>query len=257
MTGVVLVTGAGRGIGAAIARLAGQRGWKVAVNYSRSAGDARAVVADIEKGGGTAIAVPGDVGDEQQVMAMFAAVDRAFGPLTALVNNAGILGTPTATMKATPALMETVMRVNVTGLYVCTREAARRMSTAGGGPDSKPRGGTIVNIGSIAARTGGMAGCIPYAASKGAVDSMTIGFARELGPAGIRVNCIRPGLIETDIHNAASPTGIEASRKAAKMTVPLGGRMGRPEEIATMALWLMSDEASYVTGAIYDVSAGR
>jgi NAD(P)-dependent dehydrogenase (short-subunit alcohol dehydrogenase family) len=232
--------------------MAGQRGYKVVVNYSRSADDAKAVVAEIERAGGQAIAVQADVGDEPQVVAMFAAVDKAFGPLTALVNNAGILGKPTATAKAGAALMDSVLRTNVTGLYVCTREAVRRMSPEAGG-----KGGVIVNIGSIAARTGGMAGCIPYAASKGAVDSMTIGLARELGPWGIRVNCIRPGLIETDIHNAASPTGIEASRKAAKMTVPLGGRMGTPAEIATMALWLMSDEASYVTGAIYDVSAGR
>lgn len=252
MAGVVLVTGAGRGIGAAIARMAGQRGYKVAVNYARSVDDAKAVVGDIERAGGQAIAVQADIGDETQAMAMFQAVDKAFGPLTALVNNAGILGQPTATAKAGTEVIEAVLRTNVTGLYVCTREAVRRMSPEAGG-----KGGVIVNIGSIAARTGGMAGCIPYAASKGAVDSMTIGFAREFGPLGIRVNCIRPGLIETDIHNTASPTGIEASRKAAKATVPLGGRMGKPEEIATMALWLMSDEASYVTGAIYDVSAGR
>lgn len=250
MTGVVLVTGAGRGIGAAIARLAGQRGYKVAVNYSRSAEDARAVIADIERAGGKAVAVKADVGDEKQVVAMFQEVDRALGPLTALVNNAGILGRPTATANATGELMSAVLQTNVVGPFICAREAIRRMSPENGG-----KGGVIVNIGSIAARSGGMAGCIPYAASKGAVDSMTIGLAREVGPLGIRVNCIRPGLIETDIHNVAA--GMEASRKAAKATVPLGGRMGKPEEIATMALWLMSDEASYVTSAIYDVSAGR
>ncbi len=250
MTGVVLVTGAGRGIGAAIARLAGQRGYKVAVNYSRSADAANKVVADIERSGGKAIAVKGDVGEEADVVAMFAAVDKAFGPVTALVNNAGILGKPTATAKLGPDLVSQVLRVNVIGPFLCAREAVRRMS-----PDRGGKGGVIVNIGSIAARTGGMAGCVTYAASKGAIDSFTTGLAKEVGPLNIRVNRIRPGLIETDIHNEAA--GIEASHKAAKATVPLGGRMGKPEEIATMALWLMSDEASYVTAAIYDVSAGR
>lgn len=250
MTGVVLVTGAGRGIGAAIARLAGQRGYKVGVNYSRSADDARKVVADIERGGGRAIAIKGDVGEEKDVVAMFEAMDKAFGPVTALVNNAGILGTPTSTAKLGADLVTHVLRVNVTGTLMCAREAIRRMSPPTG------KGGVIVNIGSIAARSGGMAGCVTYAASKGGVDSLTIGLAKEVGPLNIRVNCIRPGLVESDIHDAATG-GIESSRKAAKATVPLGGRMGKPEEIATMALWLLSDEASYVTAAIYDVSAGR
>lgn len=250
MTGVVLVTGAGRGIGAAIARLAGQRGYKVGVNYSRSMDDANKVVTDIERGGGKAIAIKGDVGEEKDVVAMFEAMDRAFGPLTALVNNAGILGTPTSTAKLGSGLVSHVLRVNVTGTLMCAREAIRRMSPPTG------KGGVIVNIGSIAARSGGMGGCVTYAASKGAVNSLTIGLAKEVGPLNIRVNCIRPGLVESDIHDAATG-GIEASRKAAKATVPLGGRMGQPSEIATMALWLLSDEASYVTAAIYDVSAGR
>jgi NAD(P)-dependent dehydrogenase (short-subunit alcohol dehydrogenase family) len=250
MSGVVLVTGAGRGIGAAIARLAGQRGYKVGVNYSRSVDDAKKVVADIERDGGKAIAVQGDVGEEKDVLAMFEAMDKAFGPVTALVNNAGILGKPTSSAKLGADLVEHVLRVNVTGTLMCSREAIRRMSPPTG------NGGVIVNIGSIAARTGGMSGCVAYAASKGAVDSLTTGLAKEFGPLNIRVNCIRPGLIESDIHDAATG-GIEASRKAAKATVPLGGRMGQPNEIATMALWLMSDEASYVTAAVYDVSAGR
>jgi NAD(P)-dependent dehydrogenase (short-subunit alcohol dehydrogenase family) len=250
MTGVVLVTGAGRGIGAAIARLAGQRGYKVGVNYSRSAEDAKKVVADIERAGGKAIAIQGDVGEEKDVAAMFEAMDKAFGPVTALVNNAGILGAPTLTAKLGADLVANVLRVNVTGPLMCAREAIRRMSPPTG------TGGVIVNIGSIAARTGGMAGCVTYAASKGAVDSLTIGLAKEVGSLNIRVTCIRPGLIESDIHDVA-PGGIEASRKAAKATVPLGGRMGKPEEIATFALWLMSDEASYASASIYDVSAGR
>lgn len=250
MTGVVLVTGAGRGIGAGIARLAGQRGYKVGVNYSRSTADAQKVVADIERAGGKAIAIQGDVGEEKDVVAMFETMDKAFGPVTALVNNAGILGKPTSTSKLGADLVDNVLRVNVTGTLMCSREAIRRMTPPVG------TGGVIVNIGSIAARTGGMAGCVTYAASKGAVDSLTTGLAKEFGGLNIRVNCIRPGLIESDIHDAAAG-GIEASRKAAKATVPLGGRMGTPNEIATMALWLMSDEASYVTAAIYDVSAGR
>ncbi len=250
MTGVVLVTGAGRGIGAGIARLAGQRGYKVGVNYSRSADDAGKVVADIERAGGKAIAVRGDVGEEKDVIAMFEAMDKAFGPVTALVNNAGILGKPTSTSKLGADLVAQVLRVNVTGTLMCSREAIRRMAPPAG------KGGVIVNIGSIAARTGGMSGCVTYAASKGAVDSLTTGLAKEVGGLNIRVNCIRPGLIESDIHNVATG-GLEASRKAAQATVPLGGRMGTPNEIATMALWLMSDEASYVTAAVYDVSAGR
>ena len=250
MTGVVLVTGAGRGIGAAIARLAGQRGYKVGVNYSRSADDAKKVVADIERAGGKAIAIQGDVGEEKDVAAMFESMDRAFGPVTALINNAGILGKPTSTAKLGADLVNQVLKTNVTGTLLCAREAIRRMSPPTG------KGGAIVNIGSIAARSGGMSGCISYAASKGAVDSLTIGLAKEVGKFNIRVNCIRPGLVESDIHSGATG-GLEASHKAAQATVPLGGRMGKPEEIATMALWLLSDEASYVTAAIYDVSAGR
>lgn len=250
MTGVVLVTGAGRGIGAAIARLAGKRGYKVGVNYSRSADDAQKVVADIERAGGKAIAIQGDVGEEKDVVAMFEAMDKAFGPVTALVNNAGILGKPTSTAKLGTDLISQVLKTNVTGTLICAREAIRRMSPPTG------NGGVIVNIGSIAARSGGMSGCVSYAASKGAVDSLTIGLAKEVGKLNIRVNCIRPGLVESDIHDAATG-GLEASRKAAQATVPLGGRMGTPEEIANMTLWLMSDEASYVTAAIYDVSAGR
>lgn len=250
MSGVVLVTGAGRGIGAAIARLAGQRGYKVGVNYSRSADDAKKVVADIERAGGKAIAIQGDVGEEKDVAAMFESMDRAFGPVTALINNAGILGKPTSTAKLGADLVNQVLKTNVTGTLLCAREAIRRMSPPTG------KGGAIVNIGSIAARSGGMSGCISYAASKGAVDSLTIGLAKEVGKFNIRVNCIRPGLVESDIHSDATG-GLEASHKAAQATVPLGGRMGKPEEIATMALWLLSDEASYVTAAIYDVSAGR
>jgi NAD(P)-dependent dehydrogenase (short-subunit alcohol dehydrogenase family) len=249
MPGVVLVTGAGRGIGAAIARLAGRRGYKVAVNYAKSADAAKAVVADIERGGGTAIAIRADVSVEAQVAEMFRNIDRALGPVTALVNNAGILGKPTPVANLSAAALADLLRVNVGGAFLCAREAIARMSTQSGG-----KGGAIVNIGSMAAPLGGLPHCVAYAASKGATDSFTIGLARELAPAGIRVNCVRPGLVETDILDDG--IGVEAVKTMVKTAVPLG-RVGQPGEIANMVLWLLSEEASYVTGAIYNVSGGR
>lgn len=249
MPGVVLVTGAGRGIGAAIARLAGRRGYKVAVNYSRSADAAKAVVAEIEHAGSQAIAVKADVGNESQIVEMFRAVDRTLGPVTALVNNAGILGEPTPVANLSAAALADLLRVNVGSAFLCAREAIARMSTQSGG-----KGGAIVNIGSMAAPLGGLPHCVAYAASKGATDSFTIGLARELAPAGIRVNCVRPGLIQTDILDDGP--GTAAAAAMAKAAVPLG-RLGQPGEIASMVLWLLSDEASYVTGAIYNVSGGR
>lgn len=251
MAGVIVVTGAGRGIGAAVARLAGRRGYKVAVNYARSADGARAVVADIERGGGTAVAIQADVTRESDVVALFRTVDATLGPVTALVNNAGLLGTPTPMAAISAKAVNDLLQVNVTSLFLCVREAIRRMS-----PETGGRGGAIVNIGSIAARLGGFPKCVAYAASKAAVDGFTIGLAKELGPLGIRVNCIRPGLTETDILDSAAG-GVEVAAQLAKATVPLGGRIARPEEIANPVLWLLSDEASYVSGAIYDVSAGR
>jgi NAD(P)-dependent dehydrogenase (short-subunit alcohol dehydrogenase family) len=222
----------------------------VTVNYGHSAAAAQSVAAEIERQGGTAIAVKADMTVEAEIVALFDAVDRRFGPVTALVNNAGILGTPTPTAEITDALVTTVLRTNVVAPMLCVREAVRRMAPAGGG-----RGGAIVNIGSIAARLGGFPGCAAYAASKGAIDSMTIGLAKELGPLNIRVNSVRPGLIETDI--LAGAAGVDAAKATARHTVALGGRIGQPEEVAALVLWLLSDAASYVTGAIYDVSAGR
>lgn len=250
MADIVLVTGGGRGIGAAIARGAGRRGFNVVVNYSRSADGAKEVVAEIERGGGRAMAVKADVTREAEIAAMFVAIDRTLGPVTHLVNNAGMIGAKTAATEITADAITQLLQTNVTAPFICAREAARRMSTQHGG-----KGGAIVNIGSIAARLGGFPGFAAYAASKGAVDAMTIALAKELGSHGIRVNTVRPGLTGTEMLDIASSQ--DSLRELAKTTVPYGGRIARPEEIAALVLWLLSDEASYVSGAIYDVSAGR
>jgi NAD(P)-dependent dehydrogenase (short-subunit alcohol dehydrogenase family) len=250
MGGIVLVTGAGRGIGAAIARGAGERGYAVAVNYARSADGANAVVEDIKKAGGKAVAIKADMTKEAEIVAMFATIDRALGRLTHLVNNAGIIGTKSTAQTVTSDAIDALLRTNVTGPFLCMREAAKRMSTQSGGT-----GGAIVTIGSIAARLGGFPGFAGYAASKAAVDGLTIALAKELGPQNIRVNCVRPGLTGTDMLDI--PTTPDALANLVKSSVPYGGRVARPEEIAALVLWLLSDEASYVSGAIYDVSAGR
>lgn len=250
MGGILLVTGAGRGIGAAIARGAGRRGYAVAVNYARRAAGAEAVVAEIEKSGGTATAIRADMTNEADIVALFETIDRTLGRVTHLVNNAGIIGEKTSARAITGAAIDTLLRTNVAGPFLCAREAARRMSTDTGGP-----GGVIVNIGSIAARLGGFPGFAGYAASKAAIDGLTIALAKELGPQGIRVNCVRPGLTGTDMLDI--PASADAIANLAKASVPYGGRVARPEEIAALVLWLLSDEASYVSGAIYDVSAGR
>jgi len=248
MAGVLVVTGGGRGMGAAIAKLGGRRGYKVAVNYSRSADAANAVVADIKKHGGDAIAVQADVGNEAEIVAMFRTVDRDLGRVTALVNNAGVMVASPATSVAADTITD-MFRTNVTGMFVCIREAARRMA-----PESGGTGGAIVNVSSMAAKLGGLPKFVAYAASKGAVDTMTVGLARELAPAKIRVNAIRPGLTKTDMLNEAG--GPDAVLQMARATIPLG-RLGEPEEIAALTLWLLSDEASYITGALYDISGGR
>lgn len=248
MTGVVLVTGGGRGMGASIARLAAKRGYKVAVNYAHSAERAAALVADIERGGGHAVAVRADVGIESEIVEMFRTVDRALGPVTALVNNAGIMAPAPATTLSADAVTD-MFRTNVTSMYVCIREAARRMSPEFGG-----KGGAIVNISSMAAKLGGLPKFVAYASTKGAVDTMTLGLARELAGARIRVNAVRPGLTNTEMLDAAG--GPDAVLQLAKSTIPLG-RLGEPEEIAALVLWLLSDEASYITGALYDISGGR
>jgi NAD(P)-dependent dehydrogenase (short-subunit alcohol dehydrogenase family) len=250
MDRIVLVTGAGRGIGAAIAKGAGQRGYKVAVNYARSADGANQVVSEIKRAGGSAVAIKADVTVEAELVELFKAVDRALGPVTHLVNNAGIIGTRTAATDITAGAIMELLNVNVAAPFLCVREAARRMAPQFGG-----KGGAIVNIGSIAARLGGFPGFAGYAASKAAIDGLTIALCKELGPSGIRVNTVRPGLTQTDMLGIAS--GKDTVHEMARTAVPYGGRVGRPEEIAALVLWLLSDEASYVSGAVYDVSAGR
>jgi NAD(P)-dependent dehydrogenase (short-subunit alcohol dehydrogenase family) len=246
--GVMIVTGGARGIGAATARLAAARGFAVCVNYLRNAEAADAVVADVRDAGGQAIAVQGDVAREADVIRVFDEATRQLGPLTALVNNAGILERQGRLEEMDVARLERVFATNITGAFLCAREAVRRMSTRHGG-----RGGGIVNVSSMAARLGSPGEYVDYAASKGAIDSLTIGLAREVAEDGIRVNSVRPGVIYTDIHASGGEPGRVDRVKSA---VPLK-RGGRPEEVAHAILWLLSEESSYSTGAFIDVSGGR
>lgn len=245
---VLLITGASRGIGAATALLAAQRGYAVAVNYAANSLAADDVVRAIRAGGGTAIAVQADVGDEAQVMAMFEKIDAKFGRLDALVNNAGVVDVKARVDEMSVARLERMFRINVVGSFVCAREAVRRMSKKYGGA-----GGAIVNVSSVAARVGGPGEYVDYAASKGAIDSFTLGLAKEVADEGIRVNAVRPGLVDTDIH--ASGGQPERAHRLAPV-VPMR-RIGVPEEIAGAIVWLLSAEASYTTGALLDVSGGR
>jgi len=245
---VMIVTGGSRGIGAAIARLAGRRGYHVCVNYHRSEAEAGRVADDIAATGGRAITVQADTSSEADVLRLFRQVDRELGPVTALVNNAGIPGPQGRVESLALADLLGVLGVNVVGCFLCAREAVRRMSTARGGP-----GGAIVNVSSRAAVLGGAGEWVHYAASKAALDALTIGLAREVGAEGIRVNAVRPGLIDTEIH-AASGGGDRLSRLLGN--VPLG-RIGTPEEVATAVLWLLSDEARYTSGSILDIAGGR
>lgn len=245
---VMLVTGAGRGIGAAVAMLAAQRGYAVGVNYHQRREPADAVVAAIRGQGGQAIAVQADVAQEDQVLAMFARVDEAFGRLDALVNNAGILDLQTRVEQMSAARISRMLATNVLGPFLCCREAVRRMAPNHGG-----QGGAIVNVSSMAARLGSPNEYVDYAASKGAVDTLTIGLAKEVAGDGIRVNGVRPGIIYTEIHASGGEPGRVDRVKSA---VPLK-RGGTPEEVAAAVLWLCSDEASYTTGSFIDVSGGR
>jgi NAD(P)-dependent dehydrogenase (short-subunit alcohol dehydrogenase family) len=245
---VLLITGGGRGIGAATARLAAARGYQVAVNYRTDATAADAVVREITAAGGTAIAVQADVASEPEIIRLFEDVDRRLGRLGALVNNAGIVDRQGRLVDLDMARLERVFATNVHGAFLCAREAVRRMSTATGGG-----GGAIVNVSSMAAKLGSPHEYVHYAASKAAVDAMTIGLAREVATDGIRVNGVRPGPIHTTMHaDGGEPNRIER----VKSGIPMG-RGGQPEEVARAILWLLSDEASYVTGAILDVSGGR
>jgi NAD(P)-dependent dehydrogenase (short-subunit alcohol dehydrogenase family) len=244
---VVLVTGGARGLGAATARLAAQRGYAVCVNYRRDDDSARAVVDAIARGGGKAGAVRGDVAREADVAAMFDAAAR-LGPLRALVNNAGILEQQMRLDEMEAGRFERVLATNVIGTMLCSREAVKRMSTRHGG-----RGGAIVNVSSVASSLGSAGEYIDYAASKGAVDVFTTGLAREVAGEGIRENAVRPGVIYTDIHSSGGEPG---RVERVKQNVPMK-RGGEPEEVARAILWLLSDESSYCTGAFIDVSGGR
>jgi NAD(P)-dependent dehydrogenase (short-subunit alcohol dehydrogenase family) len=245
---VLLVTGASRGIGRACALLAARDGWSVGVNYREDVKAADAVVETIATGGGRAVALKGDVAVETDAVAMFNAATNALGPLTAVIANAGIVA-PTAKLADMSAeRMRHVFEVNVLGAFLTAREAARRMSTSLGGA-----GGSIVMMSSAAARLGSPNLYIDYAASKGAIDTLTLGLSKELGPEGVRVNAIRPGLIDTEIHASG---GAPDRARILGATAPLG-RPGAADEIAEAAIWLISDAASYVSGALLDVSGGR
>jgi NAD(P)-dependent dehydrogenase (short-subunit alcohol dehydrogenase family) len=248
MKPILLVTGGSRGIGAATARLAAARGYAVCLSYRSNGAAAGAVVADIERAGGEALAVAADVASEADVLRLFETVDARLGRLTALVNNAGILERQTTLLNTDAARWQRVLATNVIGSFLCAREAVRRMSTGLGGA-----GGAIVNVSSMAAKLGSPGEYVDYAASKGAIDSLTIGLAKEVAAEGIRVNAVRPGVIYTEIHASGGEPGRVDRVKAA---VPMQ-RGGTAEEVARAILWLLSDEASYSTGAFIDVSGGR
>jgi len=244
----MLITGASRGIGAATARLAAQQGYALCLNYHQRADAAKAVLEQVRGLGVTAIAVQADVADETQVLHMFEAIDRVFGRLDVLVNNAGMLEQQMRLEQMDAARWTRVLGANVIGSFLCAREAIKRMSTRHGG-----RGGAIVNLSSVAARLGAPGEYIDYAAAKGAIDSMTLGLAKEVASEGIRVNAVRPGVIHTDIHAAGGePDRVER----VKASVPMG-RGGQAEEIAEAILWLASEQASYTSGALLDVAGGR
>ena len=244
----VLVTGASRGIGAATALLCAKRGWVVAVNYARDAAAAQAVVSAIQAAGGKALALQADVADEAQVLAMFKRIDAELPRLGGLVNNAGVVDVVARFDEMSVQRLQRMFGINVIGSFVCAREAVRRMSTRHGG-----QGGAIVNLSSAAARLGSPNMFVDYAAAKGAIDTFTSGLAKEVATEGVRVNAIRPGIIDTDIH-ASGGTPDRAHQSAS--LIPMQ-RPGTADEIAQAIVWLLSDAASYTTGAIIDVSGGR
>ena len=244
----MLITGASRGIGAACATLAAQRGYAVIVNYASNATAAQIAVDQIKAAGGNALAVQGDVGKENDVLRIFASIDAQFGRLDALINNAGILDKQSRVDAMTVERLQAMFNTNIIGSFVCAREAVKRMSHKYGG-----KGGAIVNVSSAAARLGAPNEFVDYAASKGAIDSMTIGLAKEVAAEGIRVNAVRPGLIYTEIHASSGEAG-RVERIVG--SVPMA-RGGTAMEVAQTIIWLASDEASYVTGANIDIGGGR
>lgn len=245
---VLLVTGGSRGIGAAVSVAAAQHGWAVAVNYASNKEAAEAVVATIREAGGEAIAIAGDVGKPEDIKSIFATIDAHFGHLDGLVNNAGIVGVIQRLDEMTPERIDRMFRVNVTGSMLVAAEAVRRMSTRHGG-----KGGVIVNVSSLAATLGGGGQYVDYAASKGAIDTFTVGLAREVAAEGIRVNAVRPGIIDTDIHAAA---GLPDRARDIAPQLPMK-RAGTADEVADSILYLLGPHASYITGALLDVSGGR
>jgi NAD(P)-dependent dehydrogenase (short-subunit alcohol dehydrogenase family) len=247
-SGTLIVTGASRGIGAAVATLAGESGYAVAVNFSTGEIEANKVVDQIVASGGRAIAIHADVANEQQIIRMFETAERELGPIKALVNNAGITGGFARVEDVSSAAITSVFAVNVAGTMLCSREAVRRMSKRRGGT-----GGAIVNISSRAAQYGSAGEWVHYAASKGAIDSFTTGLAREVATEGIRVNAVAPGLVDTGLHAASG----DPNRLQRMMgSIPMG-RAGAPREIAEGVLWLLSPAASYTTGAILQIGGGR
>ena len=248
MEQVLLVTGASRGIGAATAVLAARAGWAVAVNYTANSSAADSVVRQISDAGGKAIALQADVSDEQQVLALFRRIDAELGRLTGLVNNAGVVDVTARVDEMSVARLRRMFDINVIGSMVCAREAVRRMSTRHGGS-----GGSIVNVSSAASRLGGSGQYVDYAAAKGAIDAFTIGLAKEVAAEAIRVNAVRPGLIETEIHASGGIPG-----RVAKLAhlVPMQ-RGGTADEVAQAIVWLLSPAASYTTMALLDVTGGR
>jgi NAD(P)-dependent dehydrogenase (short-subunit alcohol dehydrogenase family) len=249
MSKAIVITGGGRGIGAATARLAGKRGWSVAITFVGNAAAAGETAATVEAAGGRALVVKGDVANEDDVVALFDAAAKAFGAIDGLVNNAGIiLGPPQPFVAMSAERFRRVVDVNVIGAYLVAREGVRRMAKSRGG-----RGGAIVNVSSAAARLGAANEYVDYAGTKGAIDTLTIGLSKEVAGDGIRVNAVRPGLIETEIHASGGSPG-RAERLGG--TVPIG-RSGTAEEVGEAIVWLLSDEASYVNGALLDVGGGR